>query len=521
MHDGPEEDRWWRGGTIYEVYVRSWRDSDGDGCGDLGGVTGGLDYLSWLGVDAIWLSPTMPSPDQDWGYDVSDYMSVHPQLGTMDDLDRLIAEAGARHIRVLLDLVPNHTSSQHPWFVEARSDPDSPYRHRYVWADRGGDGGPPNNWRDSTGGSAWSYDRASGQYYLHSFLDSQPDLNWWDDGVRREFERIVSFWLDRGVGGFRIDVAHGLYHDESLRDDPPAPVSTENPFGLDQRYSKNRPEVHSVYRAWRRIAAGYRPERLLMGETWVLDPAEMARYYGDDDELQLSLNFGFLFCPLDPVAMRSTVERTLSKLPEGACAVWAGSNQDDSRFPTRWAGGDVRRARLALAILCTLPGTTLLYYGDELGLEDVEVPDERQRDRMSWHGKAVRINRDRVRTPMPWQPGPGLGFTAAGVEPWLPFGDRRGRSVSEQRQDPSSVLSLTRALLRLKSADLDYRSLPGPEGTWVYRTGGLTVAANFTDGPLTVDLPGGTVLSSLTGASGPNQAGERVVQGWEALVCLS
>lgn len=509
---------WWRGGTIYEVYVRSWRDSDGDGIGDLGGVLAGLDHLSWLGVDGIWLSPTMPSPNQDWGYDVSDYTSVHPELGRMDDLDRLIAAARERGISVLLDLVPNHTSSQHPWFVESRSGPGAAHRDWYVWAD-GREGGPPNNWLDSTGGSAWAYDAPSGQYYLHSFLESQPDLNWWNEEVRREFERIMAFWLDRGVGGFRIDVAHGLYQDAELRDDPPAPVTTQNPFGLEGRYSKNRPEVHGLYRRWRAVADRYRPEPLLMGETWVLDPVEMARYYGEGDELQLCLNFGFVFCPLDAAAMRSVVERTLTALPDGACPVWAGSNQDESRFPTRWGAGDPRRTRLALTLVCTLPGTTLLYYGDELGLEDVEVPDERQRDPMTWHGTAVRVNRDRARTPMPWAPGPGLGFTAADAEPWLPFGDHQGRTVAEQRDDPSSVLSLTRALLGIKSADLTYRTLPGPEGTWVYRSGDLTVAANFTDGPRTVDLPGGTMLSSSTGVSAAVPAGERVVQGWEALVC--
>ncbi len=512
------EDGWWRGATIYALYVRSWRDSDGDGYGDLPGVVSGLDYLAWLGVDGIWLSPTMPSPDEDWGYDVSDYMGVHPDLGSLDDLDRLIAEAAVRDIRILLDLVPNHTSSRHPWFVEARTGPDSPHRDWYVWADPV-DGGPPNNWSNSTGGSAWAFDAGTGQYYLHSFLDSQPDLNWWNEEVHREFERIMAFWLDRGVAGFRIDVAHGLYKDALLRDDPPASVGIGTPHGLRHDFSSNQPEVHELYRQWRRLAGGYRPERLLLGETWVMDTEQMATYYGEGDELQLAFNFSFFFCDFDMGQMSSMVERTLACLPPGGCPVWTGSNHDDSRFPTRWCGDDERRVRLALTVLCTLPGTTVLYYGDELGLGDVVVPDDRQRDRMTWHGTATRINRDRARTPMPWSGRPGAGFTAPGVEPWLPIGDRTGRTVEEQKDDPSSVLTLTRRLLRTRPRHLGYETLAGPDGVWIYRTGALTVAANFTGSAQEVRLPGGPALSSLTSAAADHAEGGRVLQPWEAVVC--
>jgi alpha-glucosidase len=519
---------WWQGGTIYQVYVRSFRDTYGDGYGDLLGVISKLDYLAWLGVDALWLSPTMPSPDHDWGYDVSDYFAVHPELGTMADLDRLIAEAGARGMRIVLDLVPNHTSSESAWFIDARSGRDSTHRDWYVWADpsrAGGlsNGGPPNNWRDATGESAWTLDERSGQYYLHNFLESQPDLNWWNPDVHREFQRIIRFWLDRGVAGFRIDVAHGLYKDASLRDDPPAPVGAYRPFGLQSVYSKHRPETHAVYREWRRLVDGYQPERLLLGETWVLDVASMAGYYGQGDELQLALNFSFFMSEFDGAALRSMVERTVAALPAGACPVWAASNHDESRFPTRWCAGDERRTRLALTVLCTLPGTTLLYYGDELGLGDVVVADADQRDPMSWHRGDARFNRDRARTPMPWDAGDGYGFTPAGVKPWLPFGDRKGVSVAEQRDDPSSVLSLTRALLELKHPDLSYQTLPAPAGVWMYRSGPLTVAANFTDAPQRVHLPAGVTLSSLSGVTAPAavaaEGGERVIQPWEALVC--
>ena len=519
MHptSGPEAP-WWQGGAIYQVYVRSWKDTDGDGTGDIQGVIAGLDYLEWLGVAGIWLTPTMPSPDHDWGYDVSDYTAVHPDLGSMADLDQLVSEASDRGMRVLLDLVPNHTSTRHPWFVDALSGPNARHRDWYVWA-APRDGRPPNNWQDSTGNSAWTLDPSTGHYYLHSFLESQADLNWWNPEVREEFERIIAFWLERGVHGFRIDVAHGLYHDDLLRDDPPGPIGTANPFGLEGVFSRNRPEVHAVYRRWREIVARYGDDRLLLGETWVLDPTEMARYYGEGSELQLAMNFAWFFAEFELESIRAIVRETVAALPRGACPLWAASNHDDSRFPTRWAGDDERRARLALTVLCTLPGATVLYYGDELGLGDVHVAETDQRDRMSWRGKAVRVNRDRARTPMPWHPGPGMGFSAPEARPWLPLGDRVGRTVAEQRADPRSFLSLARALLSLKGRSLAYREIPGPDGTWMYETGEVTVAANFTPRSAVVTLPSGRVLSSVTVESTPRSTGPRTLEPWEAVVC--
>ncbi len=508
---------WWQGCTIYQVYVRSFRDTDDDGYGDLRGVTAGLDHLGWLGVDAIWLSPTMPSPDHDWGYDVSDYYGVHPELGTMADMDGLIARAKARGIRVLMDLVPNHTSSEHAWFVDARSGRGATHHDWYVWAEAR-DGGPPNNWLDATGNPAWTLDETTGQYYLHNFLEWQPDLNWWNRDVHAEFLRIIAFWLDRGVAGFRIDVAHGLYKDALLRDDPPTPRSTGAPYGLEGIYSKHRPETHSVFRAWRHLVDGYRSAPILLGETWVLDPAQMARYYGNGDELHLALNFGFFFSDFTAAAMRSVVEQTLAALPPGACPVWAGSNHDDSRFPTRWCRGDDQRVRLALTVLCTLPGTTILYYGDELGLGDVEVPDEQQRDPMSWHGRPARVNRDVARTPLPWRPGSNYGFTGAGVAPWLPLGGRDGRTIAEQRHDPGSVLCLTRELLALKDRSLEYRSHPSPPQTWIYGSGRLTVAGNFSSEARTVELPAGTKMLSSRTASLVGAARRVELQPWEAVV---
>ncbi len=517
-------ERWWEGGTLYHVYVRSWQDTDGDGYGDLAGVRRRLGHLAWLGVDGIWLSPTMPSPDRDWGYDVSDYYGVHPELGTIEELDGLVADADALGMRVLLDLVPNHTSSAHPWFVDARSSPDAAHRDWYVWADPGPGGEPPNNWLDATGESAWTLDAASGQYFLHNFLPEQPDLDWWHDDVRAEFERILRFWFDRGVAGFRIDVAHALYKDRELRDDPPAPRGPGAPFGLAPEHSMNQPEVHEVYRHWRRLAGSYDPGRLLLGETWVLDLDRLHRFYGDDDQLHLAFNFPFVFAPFDAATLSGIVGRTLEGMPAGGCPVWVGSNHDVARFPTRWAEGDPARARLALVLLCTLPGTTVLYYGDELGLPDVPVPEAAQRDAMSWRASDGRYNRDRARTPMPWAPLPGAGFTEPGTRPWLPVGDRSGVSVEEQRADPASTLSLTRRLLELRRRWLaggvaPYEQLPAGPHQWLYRSGALVVAANLSGDAATVDVPPGPVV--LSSAGGPGDRGEGPglsLRPWEAVI---
>jgi alpha-glucosidase len=428
---------WWHGAVLYQLYVRSWLDTDADGYGDLRGIISRLDHLEWLGVDAIWLSPTMPSPDTDWGYDVSDYLGVHPELGTLADLDELIAAAGARGMRVLLDLVPNHSSSAHPWFIDAASGRDSGHRDYYVWADPAPGGGPPNNWLDATGQPAWALDDRSGQYYLHNFLATQPDLNWWEPRVHEEFARVLEFWFDRGVAGFRIDVAHGLYHDALLRDNPlVAAADADDPlagqFGLQAVYNFNRPEVHEVYRDWRKIARAHAPERLLLGETWVKDPAALAAFYGRDDELQLAFNFPFVFAGFTAAELAGVVRRTLETIPAGGCPVWMASNHDVGRFPSRWCGGDEQRARLALLLLATLPGAVVLYYGDEIGMLDVAVPPELQRDEMTLAEDSQRGNRDRARTPMQWDGSASGGFTAA-ARPWLPVGDAAARNVAAER----------------------------------------------------------------------------------------
>jgi alpha-glucosidase len=490
---------WWHGAVLYQVYVRSYRDSNGDGYGDIPGIIDRLDHLSWLGVDGLWLSPTMPSPDADWGYDVSDYTGVHPELGSIDDLDELITEAGRRDIRVLLDLVPNHTSSAHPWFVDAATGRDAVHRDYYVWADPASGGGPPNNWLDSTGQSAWQWHEETGQFYLHNFLPAQADLNWWDPAVHDEFRRILGFWFDRGVAGFRIDVAHGLYKDAALRDNPPTAVADDplgGRFGQRPVYNENRPETHGVYRDWRKIADGYAPPRLLLGETWTGDLAALASYYGRDDELQLGFNFPVVFARF-PDELPDLVDRTLAALPAGACPVWTASNHDVGRFPTRWCHGDPATIRLALLVLLTLPGTTVLYYGDEIGMTDVVVPVELQRDAMT-RGRSPRRQRDRGRTPMRWDASPLGGFCDPAVTPWLPIGPAEV-NVADQRDDPGSVLSLCRRLIGVRRAELrdglaGYRRLPSAPGVWAYGTGSLVVAANFSARPAPLPAQAGEIL---------------------------
>jgi alpha-glucosidase len=477
---------WWHGAVLYQIYVRSFQDTNHDGYGDLRGIIERLDHLTWLGVDAIWLSPTMPSPDADWGYDVSDYTEVHPELGTLRDLDDLIAAAADRGLRVLLDLVPNHTSSAHAWFADAASARDSEHRDYYVWADPAPGGGPPNNWLDFTGQPAWQWDDRTGQYYLHNYLPEQPDLNWWEPAVHQEFRQILDFWFDRGIAGFRIDVAHGLYKDKLLRDNPPVDDDSDlgGRFGLRFVYNVNQPETHGIYREWRQITERYEPERLLLGETWTCDFDKLARFYGDNDELQLAFNFPFAFAEFTASALSGVVDQTLLHLPAGACPVWMASNHDIGRFPSHWCGDDELKIKLALLVLATLPGSIVLYYGDEIGMTDVRVPLESRRDRVP--SRESDYGRDRGRTPMQWNASAGAGFTDAQVRPWLPIGSKAARNVAAQYGDQDSTLAFSRSLIRLRHAEFGtsipaYERLPSAPGCWTYRAGDLVVQANFSD----------------------------------------
>jgi alpha-glucosidase len=519
---------WWRDGVLYQIYPRSFADSDGDGIGDLRGVIDHLDHLEWLGVDGIWLNPTMPSPNADWGYDVADYCAVDPDLGTLEDLDALIAAAGERGIRVLLDLVPNHTSDRHPWFQDALTGRDARHRDFYVWADAKADGSPPNNWLSSFGGSAWTWHEPTGQYYLHNFLEQQPDLNWWNEEVRDAFDGILRFWYARGIAGFRIDVSHAIVKDRELRDDP-APAEDDHPEvqrePLKHVYSMNRPEVHDVLRRWRALSDAEDPARILVGETYVLDLESLLPFYGQGDELNLAFNFLFVHADLDAGALREIVDGMEAGLPEGTWPVYTGSNHDAGRLTTRWAGDDERAARAALLLLLTLRGTPFLYYGDEIALPEVPQDAETALDPVARRTGDPSRNRDVCRTPMPWRDDPGGGFTAPGVEPWLPFGDLAAANVAAQREDPGSTLHLVRDLVALRRERPDlragaYATLPAPDGAWAYRRGdGTAVALNLSDEPVRVDGVEGTVLVGTDRArDGAATAGPLELGPWEAVV---
>ena len=514
--------QWWRSGVLYQVYPRSYADSNSDGVGDLPGVVAHLDHLAWLGIDGIWLSPVTVSPNADWGYDVADYCAVDPALGSLEDLDRLVSEAGARGMKVLLDLVPNHTSDRHPWFVAARTDRDSPYRDYYVWRDQRPDGSPPNNWVSSFGGPAWTIDETSGQWYLHNFLPEQPDLNWWNPKVREAFDDILGFWFDRGIAGFRIDVCHMIVKDAELRDNPPA--TEDDPwimqmFGQRPVYNECQPEVHNVLRRWRGVADHYQPQRLLLGETSVDHLEDMASFYGNgDDELQLAFNFPFIEAPFGAKELSAIADRTVELLPSGSWPVWTGSNHDVSRLATRWAAGDERKTRLALMMLLTLRGTPVLYQGDEIGLEDTPLEQEELRDPVGIRFWPYYKGRDPARTPMPWSGGAGGGFTAPGVSTWLPMGDNERRNVEDQRRDPGSVLNFVRELIASRRATPDLQvgvseQVASPDGCWAWSRGdSVKVVLNMSDDEVTVGGIEGRIgaCSAPAGASGVTRRGESV-----------
>ena len=493
---------WWRDGVLYQVYPRSFADSNSDGIGDLQGVRTRLDHLEWLGVDGIWLNPTMPSPNDDWGYDVADYCAVHPDLGTLDDLDDLVADAGSRGIRVLLDLVPNHTSDRHSWFEDALTGRSAAHRDFYVWADPAPDGGVPNNWRSVFGGPAWTLHEPTGQYYLNQFLPTQPDLNWWNDDVREAFDEILRFWFGRGVSGFRIDVCHAIVKDLELRDDPAA-TADDHPrifeFGLRREYSMNRPELHEVLQRWRRATTD---GQILVGETYVLELEQLIPFYGTgEDELHLAFNFLFVHADLDAAQMRPLVEGIEARLPEAAWPVWTGSNHDAGRLATRWAGGDERKARAALLMLLTLRGTPVLYYGDEIALQDAELDWREALDPVAAPHRAT-LRTTATSAARRYRGTADGGFTD-GAEPWLPITDA-SRNVGDQRDEPGTTLHLVRDLIALAARArrparrratrrCRRRTMPGPTA----RGDGTVVALNLSDGPLNVaDITGEVLLAT-------------------------
>jgi alpha-glucosidase len=447
----PEGSSWWRAAVFYQVYPRSFADSNQDGVGDLPGITARLDYLAELGVDAIWLSPFYPSPGVDGGYDVSDHRDVDPTLGTLADADVLLAQAHARGIRVVVDFVANHTSERHPWFVESRGSRANPKRDWYLWRDGKRDGAPPNNWRSVFGGPAWSLDPRTGQYYYHAYLAEQPDLNWRNPQVRRAMLRVLRFWLRRGVDGFRIDALRHLIKDDRWRDNPPNPGyrAGGNPYdALLPVYSADRPEIHQVVAAIRRVLDDADGERVMVGELY-LPIDRLVRYYGQHGRgVHLPSNMHLLSTPYRAEQIAALIDRYEAALPEGAWPNWVLGNHDRHRIATR-VGGE--QARVAAMLLLTLRGTPTLYYGDELGMRDVPIPAGRLRDAFERNVPGIGVGRDPERTPMQWDASPNAGFCPQGVQPWLPVADDyRTVNVAAQARDPGSMLSLYRRLIALR-----------------------------------------------------------------------
>ncbi|HVM29502.1 MAG TPA: alpha-amylase family glycosyl hydrolase [Candidatus Limnocylindrales bacterium] len=501
---------WWQSGVLYEVYPRSFGDASGDGVGDLAGITERLDYLEWLGVNAIWIAPFYPSPMADFGYDVADHTNVDPLFGSLDDFDVLLAEAHRRAIRVVVDYVPNHTSDRHPWFTDSRSSRDSPKRDWYVWRDAAPGSGPPNNWISMFGGSAWEWDEATSQYYLHSFLKQQPDINWREPAARQAMLGVLRFWLERGVDGFRIDVAQFVAKDPQLRDNPPNPHPERLAHLGEWRhqlhlYDHGHPDMHDIYREIRRLVDGYPGKRVTIGELHHPEFDVWARSYGQDlDEIHLPFNFHLLRADWNAASVRAVVDGISAALPAGAWANWVLGNHDQPRIASRVGQG---QARVAMMLLLTLRGAPTLYYGDEIGMENATIPVDRLRD--PWGITEPAQSRDPERTPMQWNGSANAGFCPPGVEPWLPLAsDWQTRNVAAQRDDPSSLLGLTRRLLELRRTipaliEGTYAPVDSAEGVFAYTRRlpdepTLLVALNFTDEPrpLTLATDGRVVFST-------------------------
>jgi alpha-glucosidase len=491
---------WWHGAVFYEIYVRSFADSNDDGIGDLPGITSRLEYVKNLGVDAIWLTPFYPSPQKDHGYDVADYVDVNPEYGTLEDFDRLVERAHELRLKVLVDVVPNHTSDQHAWFQAALVSPDNPFRSRYHFADGKPDGSPPNNWESIFGGPAWKRDQSSEQWYLHLFAPEQPDLNWWNPEVPAEFERIIRFWLERGADGFRIDVASALFKRKDLADRPMVRHPITGVLEPDPAFSiTDQPQLHDVYRSWRLIANSYKPDRVLVGE--IFEPSRQSRYILPD---QLNMAFALIRARWDAYLWRRSIDVDRNALHgPGTDPSWTLSNHDVVRQVTRLGGGYVgrERARAALLLVLGLPGQVFLYQGEELGLEEVVLPDEQRQDPVFFHTGGQQVGRDGCRVPMPWQKGiANAGFST--VAPWLPMPEGWDRyAVDAQLGSLTSMLGFYRQVLVLRRRltgrlpdGLEW--CPAPEGVLMYQRGQLVVACNFNSRPARLELGGRLIATS-------------------------
>jgi alpha-glucosidase len=521
---------WWQRGVVYQIYPLSFQDSDGDGKGDLNGIRQRLDYLAWLGVDAIWISPIYPSPMKDFGYDIADYCNVAQTFGTLADFDLLIEDVHRRGMKLILDFVPNHTSDQHRWFAESRSSRQSPQRDWYIWRDAAPGGGPPNNWLSVFGGKAWEWDAATGQYYYHAFLKEQPDLNWRNPRVREAMYDVIRFWLDRGVDGFRIDVLWHLIKDAQLRDDPPNPgfqPGDAEHRRLLQLYSTDQPEVHEVVAEMRALFNAY-DERVMIGEIYL--PIErLVAYYGlERPGVHLPFNFQLIHAPWVACEIDSMIREYEKLVPEEEWPNWVLGNHDQKRIASRVGP---QQARVAAMLLLTLRGTPTLYYADEIGMENGVIPPDRVQDPAEKNEPGLGLGRDPERTPMQWDTSAHAGFTTA--LPWLPISqDFHRRNVKTLAEDPASILTLYKRLLELRRERRalsvgQYLSVMCQGNVMVYERQyedeRLLVALNFGDKPESAPLPahGATVLlSTFTDRVGESITGACALRPHEGVLAL-
>ena len=489
------EHQWWQRGVLYQIYPRSFFDSNGDGIGDLSGIITKLDYLQWLGVDAVWLSPIYPSPMADFGYDASDYTDIDPMFGTLEHVETLLAMAHQRGLKLILDFVPNHTSDQHPWFIEARASRSSRKRDWYIWRDPAPGGGPPNNWLSVFGGSAWEWDEATGQYYYHAFLKQQPDLNWRHPDVQDAMMDVMRFWLERGVDGFRVDTMAHLIKDDQFRDNPPNP--NYRPGQLPHRrllttYTVDRPEVHEIIARMRAVTDAYEG-RMIAGEMYL--PVErLMAYYGTAREgAHLPFNFQLIELPWHARTIAAAIDTYEAALPAEGWPNWVLGNHDKPRLATRI--GDAQ-ARVAAMLLLTLRGTPTMYYGDEIGMRDVALSGEQIQDPLEKNVPGEGLGRDPARTPMQWDASPHAGFTTG--RPWLPVSeDCSIVNIEVQRRDGASLLSLYRRLIGFRRVDSalaigSYQNIStGDQAIGFIRQDGrrrLLIGLNFTSSPVDMNL---------------------------------
>ncbi|MBU1821503.1 MAG: alpha-amylase [Bacteroidetes bacterium] len=444
---------WWESGIIYQVYPRSYQDTNGDGVGDLKGIIQRLDHLSWLGVTAVWLSPIYPSPMADFGYDIADYTDVDPLFGTLDDFDELIGEVHRRGMKLIMDLVPNHTSNQHAWFKESRASLDNPKRDWYIWHDAKPDGSPPNNWLSVFGGSAWEWDEDTKQYYYHAFLKEQPDLNWRNPEVQEAMLNVMRFWLDRGVDGFRVDVMWHMIKDKQLRNNPVNPDYEAHMADYEQLlpvYSTDQPEVHDIVRKMRVVLDGY-DERLMIGEIY-LPIHKLVTYYGiNEKEAHLPFNFLLLSQPWEAPKISAAIDEYEAAIPEGGWPNWVLGNHDQPRLSSRIG---IQQARVAALMLLTLRGTPTIYYGEEIGMHDVPIPQDEVQDPQGLNMPGKNLSRDPARTPMQWNSDKHAGFTGNDTTPWLRLARSAPRfNVEKQKEDTHTMLSFYKRLIELRQKE--------------------------------------------------------------------